>query len=111
MIQALLRSDLLPLRAERPTSTFFRGEKPKPLTPEGKASADRLVAIAEKFLPQGAAFVAASFTPADADLALMLQRLVANGDKCPERLVRYADAVFARPSIRAWLSLTKWKDR
>jgi glutathione S-transferase len=111
MIQAFLRSDLVPLRAERPTSTLFEGEKPKPFTPEGRAAADRLVAIAEKLLPQGAAFVAASFTPADADLALMLQRLVANGDPCPERLARYAANVFARPSIREWLSHTKWKDR
>jgi len=111
MIQAFLRSDLLPLRAERPTSTFFEGERPKPFTPEGKASADRLVAIAEKLLPQGASFVAGSFTPADADLALMLQRIVHAGDPCPERLARYANTVFARPSIREWLSKTKWKDR
>lgn len=111
MIQAFLRSDLLPLRAERPTSTFFQGEAPRPFTPEGKASADRLVAIAERFLPAGAAFVAGAFTPADADLALMLQRLVHAGDPCPERLARYADAIFARPSVREWLSKTRWKDR
>jgi glutathione S-transferase len=111
MIQAFLRSDLMPLRAERPTSTFFEGEKPKPFTPEGKASAGRLVAIAERLLPQGAAFVAGSFTPADADLALMLQRLVSNRDPCPERLATYADTVFARPSVREWLSKTRWKDR
>ena len=111
MIQAFLRSDLLPLRGERPTSTFFEGEKPKPFTPQGKASADRLVAIAEKLLPAGAAFVAGAFTPADADLALMLQRIVWNGDPCPERLARYANTMFARQSIRAWLAHTKWKDR
>ncbi len=111
MIQAFVRSDLGPLRNERPTSTFFHGEKAKPFTPEGKASAERLVAIAEKLLPQGAAFVAGSFTPADADLALMLQRIVYNGDPCPERLAKYANTVFQRPSIRAWLAKTKWKDR
>lgn len=111
MIQAFVRSDVMPVRSERPTSTLFEGEKPKPFTPEGKAAAARLVAIAERFLPAGAAFVAGSFTPADADLALMLQRLVHNGDPCPERLAKYADAVFTRPSVRAWLSKTKWKDR
>ncbi len=110
MIQAFLRSDLGPLREERPTSTFFEDEKAKPLTPQGKASADRLVAIADRFLPQGAAFVATSFTPADADLALMLQRIVHNGDPCPERLARYANTVFARPSVREWLAKTRWKD-
>ncbi len=111
MIQAFLRSDLMPLRAERPTSTFFEGEAARPLTPQGKAAADRLVAIAEKLLPAGAAFVADSFTPADADLALMLQRIVWNRDPCPDRLARYANTIFARPSVRAWLAKTGWKDR
>jgi glutathione S-transferase len=51
------------------------------------------------------------FSIADADLALMLQRLVANGDPCPSRLVEYARAVFRRPSIRGWLGHTRWKDQ
>jgi glutathione S-transferase len=111
MVQAFLRSDLLALRNDRPTSTLFEGVAAKPMSPEGKAAADRLVTAAERFLPEGAAFVATSFSPADADLALMLQRLVANGDPCPERLARYARTVFARPSVREWLSHTKWRDR
>ncbi len=32
MVQAFLRSDLVPLRQARPTSTFFLGEKPGPMT-------------------------------------------------------------------------------
>ncbi len=111
MIQAFLRSDLAPLRHDRPTSSFFEGEPVKPLTPEGKASAERLVRIAERFLPDGARFAAGRFTPADADLALMLQRLVANGDPCPDRLATYARAIFERASVREWLSKTRWKDR
>jgi glutathione S-transferase len=111
MIQAFLRSDLLALRAERPTSSFFEREPVKPLSAEGKAAAERLVQISERFLPQGASFVAGRFSPADADLALMLQRLVSNGDPCPDRLAAYARAVFARPSVREWLGKTKWQDR
>jgi glutathione S-transferase len=111
MIQAFLRSDLLPLRHERPTSSFFQGEAVKPLTRDGRASADRLVSVALRLLPEGAPFVAGAFTPADADLALMLQRLVNNGDPCPDRLASYARAVFARPSVREWLARTRWKDR
>jgi glutathione S-transferase len=111
MIQAFLRSDLLALREERPTSTFFEGKEPKPLTAAGKAAAERLVSIAERFLPEGASFVAGRFTPADPDLALMLQRLAANGDPCPPRLAQYAKAIFARPSVREWLGKTRWKDR
>lgn len=111
MVQAFLRSDLAPLRQERPTSTFFEGAAAKPLTPAAQASADRLVAVAGRFLPEGASFVGGTFSPADADLALMLQRLVANGDPCPERLATYARLVFARPSVREWLGHTRWKDR
>ena len=110
MIQAFVRSDVLALRQERPTSTFFGKDVPKPFTPAGRAAAERLVRIAERFLPQGVLHVAGAFTIADADLALILQRLVYNGDPCPDRLAEYANRVFQRPSIREWLSHTPWKD-
>ena len=111
MVQAFLRSDLVPLRSERPTSSLFQGEAVRPLTAEGRASAEKLFGVAEKVLPAGASFIGGTFSPGDADLALMLQRLVANGDPCPDRLAAYARAIFGRPSIRAWLAKTKWKDR
>lgn len=111
MVQAFLRTDLLALRQARPTSTLFEGEPVKPLGADATAAADRLVAAAERFLQPGAEFVAGTFSPADADLALMLQRLVQNGDACPPRLADYARRVFARPSVREWLSHTRWKDR
>lgn len=110
MIQAFVRSDLLALRQDRPTSTLFGQERPAPFTPEGRTAAERLIRIAERFLPQGQEFVAGDFTIADADLALLLQRLVHNADPCPERLASYARAVFRRPSVREWLSHTPWKD-
>ncbi|HEX9399893.1 MAG TPA: glutathione transferase [Anaeromyxobacter sp.] len=110
MVQAFLRSDLGPLRSARPTSTFFLGEPVSPLGPEAKASADRLFRLAERVLPPGAPFLAGQFTPGDADLALMLMRLVANGDPTPERLAAWARGIFARPSIREWLSHTRWRD-
>jgi glutathione S-transferase len=111
MVQAFVRSDVAALRVERPTSTFFEGARPAPFTADGRAAAERLVAVAERFLPADGAHVAGAFTIADADLALMLQRLVANGDPCPPRLARYAQEIFRRPSIRAWLAKTRWKDR
>ena len=110
MIQAFVRSDLAALREDRPTSTLFLAEPPGPMTPEGRAAAERLVRIAERLLPEGAVLLTREFTPADADLALMLQRLVANGDPCSPRLAVYARAVFARPTVREWLSRTRWKD-
>jgi glutathione S-transferase len=111
MIQAFVRSDVMPVREERPTSTLFGTDRPAPFTPAGRAAAERLVRIAERFLPAGAQHVAGEFTIADADLALMLQRLAHNGDPCPDRLGAYAERIFRRDSVRAWLAKTAWKDR
>lgn len=111
MVQAFLRSDLVPLRHERPTSSFFLNEPVAPLGTEARRSAEKLFQLSEQVLAPGASFIAGQFTPGDADLALMLQRLVANGDPCPDRLSAYARTIFARPSVRSWLSRTKWKDR
>lgn len=111
MVQAFARSDVLDVRVERSTATLFQGAAAKPLTPAGHAAAERLVAVAGRFLPPGAEHVAGEFTIADADLALLLQRLVHNGDPCPERLAAYADRVFRRPSVREWLAHTGWRDR
>lgn len=111
MVQAFVRSDLMPVREERSTATLFNGEAARPFTPAGKAAADRLVAIAERLVRPGARFLTGAFTIADADLALMLQRLVNNGDPVPERIATYANDVFKRPSIRKWLSHTRWTDR
>jgi glutathione S-transferase len=110
MVQAFVRSDLGPLRAARPTSTMFLGEPAAPLSAEARASAEKLFRFADKVLPAGAAAIGGTFSPGDADLALMLQRLVANGDPCPDRLAAYARAVFARPSVRAWLAKTTWRE-
>jgi glutathione S-transferase len=109
MVQAFLRTDLVPLRHERPTSSLFLGEPVAPLGPEARAAAERLFQLAGQVLAPGSSFVAGRFTPADADLALMLQRLVANRDPCPERLAAYARTIFGRPSVREWLARTAWK--
>jgi glutathione S-transferase len=49
-----------------------------------------------------------SFSIADADLSMMLQRLLANGDPMPNPLAAYATAIWQRPSIRKWLALTSY---
>ncbi|HET9552949.1 MAG TPA: glutathione transferase [Anaeromyxobacteraceae bacterium] len=104
MVQALVRSDFTAVRSERPTSSVFGGEPVKPLTPAGQAAAERLLRIAAALVPGKSGFVASHFTPADADLALMLMRLVANGDPVPAPLAAWARAIWARPSIQAWLA-------
>lgn len=101
-IQAWVRSDLMPLREERPTSSVFQQNPVKPLTAAGQAAAERVVRAAEALLPQGASFLFGDFGVADADLGLMLQRLVANDDPVPARIRDYANRVFERPSVKAW---------
>ena len=101
-LQAWVRSDLMPLREERPTSSVFMKEPVKPLTPAGQEAAGRVVRAAEALLPQGATWLFGDFGVADADLAMMLQRLVANGDPVPPRVRDYAGRVWDRPSVKAW---------
>jgi glutathione S-transferase len=109
MVQAFLRSDLTPLRSERPTSSFFDADPVKALSPEARASAERFLRIADGLVPSADGFVASRFSPADPDLALMIQRLAANGDPVPAKLKGYATAIWSRPSVRAWLKNTRWK--
>ena len=106
-VQAWVRSDLLPLRQDRPTSTVFHGAAVQPFTAAGQAAADRLVAGAEALLRPGTSQLFGDFSIADVDLAMMLQRLVASGDPVPERLAAYARAVWARPSVQEWLAKSR----
>ncbi|GEJ55865.1 glutathione transferase [Anaeromyxobacter diazotrophicus] len=101
-VQAWVRSDLMPLREERPTSSVFMKEPVKPLSAAGRAAAERVVRAAEALLPAGATWLFGDFGVADADLGLMLQRLVANGDPVPDRLRDYAHRVWDRPSVKDW---------
>ena len=99
-LQAWFRSDLLPLRAQRPTNSIFCGEPVKPLDAEGKKAAERLLRVADLLLPDGATSLLGSFGIVDADFAMMLQRLVVNRDPVPEKVRAYASAVWRRPSVR-----------
>ena len=102
-LQAWLRSDLAALREERPTTVIFRAPTDKPLSEAGRAAADRLVRVAASLLGGGADPLFGDWCIADTELALTLNRLVANGDAVPENLKRYVLAQWARPSVQAWL--------
>jgi len=105
LVQALLRSDFLAIRDERPTSTIFGPATRAPLSPKGTKEAARLIRIASTLLAEHGKNLTGSFTIADADLALMLQRLIANGDQVPEALASFVEGVWARPSVQAFLAL------
>ena len=105
-VQAWLRSDLMPIREERPTDVVFAGAKKAPLTAEGKASAEKLFAMAEHLLALGQPNLFGEWCIADTDLALMINRLVLHGDEVPERLVDYATFQWQRASVQRFIALS-----
>lgn len=108
-IQAWLRSDLLPLRQQRNTEVVFLRPVSTPLDEAGQRAAAKLVRVAEACLPDGAANLFGEWCIADTDLALMLLRLVNNGDAVPARLADYARQQWQRPAVQAWLALQRAK--
>jgi glutathione S-transferase len=102
-IMAWIRSDLMPIREERSTTTMFYERANKPLSPAGRAAAENLIRVAELVLPQGETSLFGGFTIADADLAFMLHRLILNGDDVPARLRAFAEAQWKRPSVRSFV--------
>jgi len=106
-VQAWLRSDLMPIREQRPTTVIFHHRRPAPLDAAGAAAAERLLRAVDQLLPQGATSLFSSFCIADADLALMLHRLIVPGDPVPERIRTYAEAVWRRPSVRKFVDLER----
>jgi glutathione S-transferase len=85
-VQAWLRSDLMPIRQERSTQVVFYGARGAPLSAEARAAAQCI---------------------ADTDLAVMLNRLVMNGDAVPQRLADYATHQWTRPSVQRWAKLER----
>lgn len=102
-LQAWIRSDLAALREERPTTVIFRAPESKPLSQAGRAAADKLVRVAASLVGEGADSLFGTWCIADTELALTLNRLVANGDAVPANLGRYVQLQWARPSVQAWV--------
>ena len=100
-IQAWLRSDLMPLRRERPSEVVFYGEGYAPLSDAAQDAAAKLVAAAQIML-DGRDNLFGQWCIADTDLAMMLNRLAMHGDALPESLTRYAQAQWQRPSVQQW---------
>ncbi|HCN46710.1 MAG TPA: glutathione transferase [Pseudomonas sp.] len=102
-VQAWVRSDLMPIREERSTVVVFYGVKKEALSAAGKAAADKLIAAVEALLPEGAQYLCGEWSIADVDLAVMLNRLILNGDEVPQRLKDYAALQWQRPSVQEWV--------
>lgn len=106
-IQAWLRSDLAALRQERSTEVVFQKRSVLPLSDSAQAAAQKLFNAAERLLPPGEQTLFGQWSIVDTDLALMLNRLVLAGDTVPERLAAYASAQWQRPSVQAWIEMSR----
>ncbi len=102
-VQAWVRSDLMPIREERPTFVVFNGAKRPALSPAARASAEVLFAGALTLLEGRTDYLFGDWSIADVDLAMMLQRLIVHGDPVPQRLVDYAMLQWRRPTVRQWI--------
>ena len=102
-----MRSDLLPIRQERTTEVLFYRPSDAPLSDVAQQAAQKLFKVAETLLSQDRAHLFDAWCIADVDLAVMLNRLVLNGDAVPARLADYAKRQWERASVQAWVDLPR----
>lgn len=103
-VQAWLRSDLMPIREERSTEVVFLKSTSKPLSEVAQISVAKLLAIADKLLTDDSPNLFDQWCIADTDLAMMLNRLVLNGDEVPKKLATYARHQWQRSSVQLWIN-------
>jgi glutathione S-transferase len=102
MVMAFVRSDMMALREERPTTTMFFEKATKPLSAAGLAAAEKVQAFTLEVLPKGKNQLFDTWSIADADLAFMLQRLLMNDHKVDARIGDFVEAQWSRPSVKAF---------
>jgi glutathione S-transferase len=102
-VMLFARTGLFALRADRPTSTIFGEPTTAPLTPQGEAEAKEVLRVATALVAPGRPSLFDAWCIADADLGLLLMRLVANGDAVPPHVADYARAQWARASTQVFL--------
>lgn len=106
-VQAWIRSDLLPIRQERSTLVVFYGVKGGPLSPDAESATRKLFSAAQALLADSPEYLFGEWSIADVDLAVMLNRLILNGDSVPPALVEYAQRQWQRPSVQEWVNLPR----
>ena len=102
-VQAWVRSDLMPIRDERPTFVVFNGATRPSLSAEAREAADKLFSAALMLLDGRTDYLFGDWSIADVDLAMMLQRLIVLGDQVPQRLIDYATLQWRRQTLQQWI--------
>ena len=103
-VMAWVRSDLMPIREERSTNTIFYAPATEPLSDRAQQAAAKLLAATNALLAPGASSLFGAFSIADADLTLMLQRLGKSGHPLGDKVQRFVDATWSRPSVQKWVA-------
>jgi len=107
-VMSWLRSgDLGALRNARSSETLFLTTKVAPLKAGAAEAAAKLIRVASRLVTDRTETAFGTWSVADADLAFMLHRLIANGDDVPENVRAYAARQWERPSIRDFLELPR----
>ncbi len=83
---------------------MFYARATTPLSAAGRAACERLFAVAGDLVTAGKPTLFDAYSIADSDLAFMLQRLILNGEDVPAKLVAFANAVWARPVVREFVT-------
>jgi glutathione S-transferase len=103
-IMSWIRSDLMPIREERPTTTMFYQRATEPLSEKGVEAAEKLLGVADRLIRDGqTALFGGAYSIADSDLAFMLQRLLLNGHDTKPKIRAFVDAQWARASVREFV--------
>jgi glutathione S-transferase len=105
-LQSWFRSDLQALRQERPTDTLWLEPVTTPLTTAGLDAKQRLISAVSALIGDKTTLFA-QWCIADAEVALMLQRLNLGDVALPPALKAYAEANWRRPSLAKWNALPR----
>jgi glutathione S-transferase len=97
----------MPIRQERSTEVLFYRPSDAPLSATALQSAQKLFRAIDMLLKHDSNYLFDTWSIADHDLALMLNRLVLNGDLVPERFADYAKRQWERASAQAWINLPR----
>ena len=103
-IQAWLRSDLMPIREERPTEVIFCEPVKKALSVPAQDAVAALFAALDDLIGTEALNLFGEWSIVDTDLALMINRLVMNGDTVSDKFSAYARHQWQRESVQQWVN-------
>jgi glutathione S-transferase len=75
----------------------------KPLSPNGEASAQKLLNVAHLLIPEDGGNLFGEYSIVDSEFAFMLQRLLLNSYQVPDKVKKYVQTQWERPSVKEFV--------